>query len=472
MVDYLGCLDKALVETLKNKSLTITTAESCTGGMVASSIVNISGASDIFKEGYITYSNEAKERILGVKHETLEKYKAVSAETAAQMAEGAVRISKADISVSVTGVAGPYQELDEELGYSKYDYRNKETDNSRNGHSQKTLHTSYGDMEIDIPRDRKGDFEPQVVKKYQNSITQDMEEKIISMYAKGMTTADIESHMRELYDLEISDSTVSRITDKILPIVKEWQERPLESVYAVVFMDAIHFHARNEGRIVKRAVYIAIGIDMEGRKDVLGMYVGQNESAKFWLSILNGLKNRGVEDILIACVDGLTGFPQAIEAVFPQTEIQQCIIHQIRNTTKFVSYKEIKPLMADLKRVYAAPTEEVALAELDSFDEKWSGKYPKIAKSWKDNWANLSTYFKYPEAVRRLIYTTNTIEGFNRQLRKVTKSKTVFPSDDSLLKMLYLAMIDITKKWTGHRQDWGQIHSQLEIFFEERLERL
>ena len=361
------------------------------------------------------------------------------------------------------------QEMDEELGYSKYDYRNKETDNSRNGHSQKTMHTSYGDMEIDIPRDRKGEFEPQIVKKYQNTVTQDMEEKIISMYAKGMTTNDIESHMRELYDIEISDSTISRITDKILPIVKEWQERPLEEIYAVVFMDAIHYHVRNEGRIVKRAVYIAIGIDMEGHKDVLGMYVGQNESAKFWLSILNGLKNRGVEDILIACVDGLTGFPQAIEAVFPDTEIQQCIIHPIRNTTKFASYKELKPLMADLKRVYAAPTEEIALAELDRFDEKWSGKYPKIAKSWKDNWANLSTYFKYPEAVRRLIYTTNTIEGFNRQLRKVTKSKTVFPSDDSLLKMLYLAMMDITKKWTGHRKDWGQIHSQLEIFFEERL---
>ncbi len=361
------------------------------------------------------------------------------------------------------------QEMDEELGYSKYDYRNKDTDNSRNGHSQKTMHTSYGDMEIDIPRDRKGEFEPQIVKKYQNTITQDMEEKIISMYAKGMTTADIESHMRELYDIEISDSTISRITDKILPIVKEWQERPLEDIYAVVFMDAIHYHVRNEGRIVKRAVYIAIGIDMEGHKDVLGMYVGQNESAKFWLSILNGMKNRGVKDILIACVDGLTGFPQAIEAVFPQTEIQQCIIHQIRNTTKFVSYKDLKTLMADLKRVYAAPTEESALAELDNFDEKWSGKYPKIAKSWKDSWANLSTYFKYPEAVRRLIYTTNTIEGFNRQLRKVTKSKSVFPSDESLLKMLYLAMMDITKKWTGHRQDWGQIHSQLEIFFEERL---
>ncbi|SHL40732.1 Transposase (or an inactivated derivative) [Anaerocolumna jejuensis DSM 15929] len=360
-------------------------------------------------------------------------------------------------------------EIEEELGYSKYDFRNKETENSRNGYNSKTLHTSYGDMELDVPRDRNGEFEPKIVKKYQNTLTQDMEEKIISMYAKGMTTGDIESHMQELYGIDISDSTISRITDKILPIVKEWQERPLEDIYAVVFLDAIHFHVRSEGRIVKKAVYISIGIDMSGRKDVLGMYVGENESAKFWLSIMNGLKNRGVQDILIACVDGLTGFPQAIEAVFPETEIQQCIIHQIRNTTKFVSYKDIKPLMVDLKCVYAAPTEDIALGELDLFDGKWGGKYPKIAKSWKDNWANLSTYFKYPEAVRRLIYTTNTIEGFNRQLRKVTKSKTVFPTDDSLLKMLYLATMDITKKWTGHRQDWGQIHSQLEIFFEERL---
>jgi len=360
-------------------------------------------------------------------------------------------------------------EIEEELGYSKYDFRNKETDNSRNGYNSKTLHTSYGDMELDVPRDRNGEFEPKIIKKYQNTLTQDMEEKIISMYAKGMTTGDIESHMQELYGVDISDSTISRITDKILPIVKEWQERPLEEVYAVVFMDAIHFHVRSEGRIVKKAVYIAIGIDMSGHKDVLGMYVGENESAKFWLSIMNGLKNRGVRDILIACVDGLTGFPQAIEAVFSKTEIQQCIIHQIRNTTKFVSYKDIKPLMVDLKRVYAAPTEDIALSELDLFDDKWGVKYPKIAKSWRDNWANLSTYFKYPEAVRRIIYTTNAIEGFNRQLRKVTKSKTVFPTDDSLLKMLYLATMDITKKWTGHRQDWGQIHSQLEIFFEERL---
>lgn len=360
-------------------------------------------------------------------------------------------------------------ELDEELGYTRYDYKNKDTDNSRNGFSKKTMHTSYGDLDINIPRDRNGEFEPQIIKKHQNTITQDMEEKILSMYAKGMTTSDIESHFQDLYGIDVSDSTISRITDKILPIVKEWQERPLESLYAVVFMDAIHFHVRSEGRIIKKAVYIAIGINMDGIKEVLGMYVGENESAKFWLSIMNGLKNRGVEDILIACVDGLSGFPQAIEAVFPRTELQQCIIHQIRNTTKFVSYKEIKPLMTDLKRVYAAPTEAIALTELDSFEEKWRLKYPKVAKSWRDNWANLSTYFKYPEEVRRLIYTTNTIEGFNRQLRKVTKSKSVFPNDDSLLKMLYLAMMDITKKWTGRRQDWGKIHSQLVIFFEERI---
>ncbi len=360
-------------------------------------------------------------------------------------------------------------ELDEELGYSKYDYRNKQTDNCRNGYSEKTMKTSFGEMDLSVPRDRKGNFDPQLIKKQQTTISGDIEDKIISMYAKGMTTADIESHIRDIYGIEVSDSTISRVTDKILPVVKEWQSRPLESLYAVVFMDAIHFHVRSEGQIVKKAVYIAIGINMDGVKDVLGMWVGENESAKFWLSIMNGLKNRGVEDILIACVDGLTGFSSAIEAVFPQTQVQQCIIHQIRNTTKFVSYKDIKTLMADLKKVYAAVDEQTALYELDSFEEKWGSKYPKIAVSWRTNWANLSTYFKYPEEVRKLIYTTNAIEGFNRQLRKVTKSKSVFPTDDSLLKMLYLAMIDITKKWTGRRQDWGRIHSQLEIYFEDRI---
>ncbi len=360
-------------------------------------------------------------------------------------------------------------ELEEELGYSRYDYKNKETENSRNGFTPKTLRTSYGDLPIDVPRDRAGDFEPQLVKKHQKNLTQDIEDKIISMYAKGMTTNDIETHIRDLYDVEMSDSTISRITDKILPIAKEWQSRPLESVYAVVFMDAIHFHVRSEGQIVKKAVYIAIGVGLDGIRDVLGMWVGENESAKFWLSVMNGLKNRGVSDILIACVDGLTGFPSAIGAVYPQTELQQCIIHQIRNSTRFVSYKDLKELMADLKRVYAAPNEETALYELDSFDEKWGKKYPKIGQSWRTSWPNLSTYFKYPQEVRTLIYTTNAIEGFNRQLRKVTKSRSVFPSDDSLFKMLYLAMIDITKKWTGRRQDWGKIHSQLEIYFADRL---
>ena len=339
-------------------------------------------------------------------------------------------------------------ELDDELGYSRYDYRNKNTDNSRNGHSSKTLRTSFGDVEVSVPRDRKGEFEPQLLKKNQTSVSQDIEEKILSMYAKGMTTSDIEEHIRDIYGIDVSDTTVSRITDKILPVAKEWQQRPLETVYAVVFMDAIHYHVRSEGRIIKKAVYIAIGINLDGRKEVLGMWVGENESAKFWATVLNGLKNRGVEDIFIACTDNLT---------------------ELRNSSKYVSYKDLKALMADLKAVYAAVDEDSALTALDIFAENWDKKYPKISQSWRDNWANLSTYFKFPQEVRRLIYTTNTIEGFNRQLRKVTKSKSVFPTDDSLLKMLYLAMMDITKKWTGRRQDWSKIYAQLTIFFEERF---
>ena len=344
-------------------------------------------------------------------------------------------------------------ELDDELGYSKYDYKNKETDNSRNGHSSKTLRTSFGDVEVSIPRDRKGEYEPQLLKKNQTSISQDIEEKILSMYAKGMTTSDIENHIRDIYGIDVSDTTVSRVTDKILPIAKEWQQRPLETVYAVVFPDAIHCHVRSEGQIVKKAGCIAIGINLDGRKDVLGMWVGENESARFWATVLNGLRNRGVEDIFIACTDNLTGFSAAIEAVFPKTEIQNCIIHQIRNSTRYVSYKDLKALIADLKAVYAAVDEAAALEALEVFAQRWDKKYPKISASWQDNWPNLSTYFKFPQEVRRLIYTTNAIEGFNRQLRKVTKAKSVFPTDDSLLKMLYLAMMDITKKWTGRRQD-------------------
>lgn len=360
-------------------------------------------------------------------------------------------------------------ELDEELGYEPYDVKNKNTENSRNGHSKKTLRTSMGKVEIDVPRDRNGDFEPKILPKNQTSISQDMESKIISMYAKGMSVSDIEKHIRDIYGLEISDTTVSRITDKVLPAAKEWQQRPLESIYAVVFLDAIHYRVRSEGQIVKKAVYIAIGIDLDGKKDVLGMWVGENESAKFWASVLNNMRNRGVEDILIACTDNLTGFSQAIEAVFPKTDIQNCIIHQLRNSSKYVSYKDIKALMADLKKVYTAVDEEAALNALDEFAAVWDSKYPRISKSWYDNWANLSTYFKFPQELRKLIYTTNTIEGFNRQLKKVTKSKSVFPTDDSLFKMLYLAMTDITKKWTGRRQDWSRIYAQLVIYYADRI---
>lgn len=360
-------------------------------------------------------------------------------------------------------------EMDEQLGYDRYDVKGKETDDSRNGHSKKTLRTSFGDTTIQIPRDRKGEFDPVILRKNQTSISQDVEAKIISMYAKGMSTTDIGDHIRDIYGIEVSESTVSRITDKVLPEAREWQQRPLESVYAVMFMDAIHYHVRSEGQIVKKAVYIAIGIDLSGRKDVLGMWVGENESAKYWATVLNSLRNRGVEDVFIACTDNLTGFANAIEAVFPKADIQNCIIHQLRNSSKYVSYKDLKALMADLKKVYAAVDEPSAEEALEAFSARWDKKYPKISASWRENWPNLSTYFKFPEELRRLIYTTNAIEGFNRQLRKVTKAKAVFPTDDGLLKMLYLAMLDITKKWTGRRQDWAVIHAQLSVYYADRM---
>ena len=360
-------------------------------------------------------------------------------------------------------------EMEEQLGYDRYNVKGKETDDSRNGHSKKTLRTSFGDTTIQIPRDRKGEFDPAILRKNQTSISQDVEAKIISMYAKGMSTSDIGDHIRDIYGIDVSESTVSRITDKVLPEAREWQQRPLESVYAVMFMDAIHYHVRSEGQIVKKAVYIAIGIDLSGHKDVLGMWVGENESAKYWTTVLNSLRNRGVEDVFIACTDNLTGFANAIEAVFPRADIQNCIIHQLRNSSKYVSYKDLKALMADLKKVYAAVDEPSAEEALEAFAGRWDKKYPKISASWRENWPNLSTYFKFPEELRRLIYTTNAIEGFNRQLRKVTKAKAVFPTDDSLLKMLYLAMLDITKKWTGRRQDWAVIHAQLAVYYADRM---
>ncbi len=362
-------------------------------------------------------------------------------------------------------------ELEEDLGYSKYDYRNKETDNRRNGYSKKTVTSSMGDLSLDIPRDRDGDFEPQVVKKHQTDISS-IEDQVLSMYAKGMTTRDISNHLQDVYGVEASATMISKMTDRILPIAKEWQNRPLSRKYAIVFMDAVHYNVRQDNAVIKKAVYIAIGVNLNGTKEVLGMWIGGNESAKYWIGVLNEIRNRGTEDILIASVDGLTGFNDAIHAVFPETEIQRCILHQIRYSTRFVSYKELKPFMADLKSVYQASTEEIALQQLEVLENKWGKKYPSTVNSWRNNWAELSTYFKYPPELRRIIYTTNSIENFNRQLRKVTKSKTIFPTDDALFKMLYLAMHDITVKWVGRPREWTRILEQLIIYFDGRISLL
>ena len=359
-------------------------------------------------------------------------------------------------------------EMDEHLGYSKYDYRNKETEDSRNGYSAKTVTSSMGPIELDIPRDRNGEFEPQIVKKHQTDIST-IEDQVLSMYAKGMTTRDISKHLQDVYGVDASAEMISHMTARRLPIAREWQNRPVERKYAIVYMDAVHFNVREDNRTVKKAVYVAIGIRVTGQKEVLGMWIGGNESAKYWLGVLNEIKNRGTEDIMIVSVDGLTGFVDAIQAVFPKAEVQRCIVHQIRYSTKFISYKDRKEFVKDLKLVYKADTEEMAVVALDALEDKWGAKYPASVTSWRNNWPQLSVYFKYPPEIRRLIYTTNAIENFNRQLRKVTKAKSVFPTDDALFKILYLAMSEATEKWTGKAWDWGQTLDQLYIYFEGRI---
>ncbi len=350
-------------------------------------------------------------------------------------------------------------ELDDHLGYEKYEHSGESGANSRNGHRSKKVTTSFGDMDLEVPRDRNSTFEPQIVKKHQRDVS-DIESRVISMYAKGMATRDISSHLEDIYGIEASAEMISKITDRVLPEAKAWQSRPLESKYIVMFLDAIHYHVKEDSLVVKKAVYIAIGIRLDGMKEVMGMYIGGNESAKYWLGILNDLKARGVQDILVCCVDGLSGFCDAITTVYPQTDIQRCIIHQIRSSTRFVS---------DLKKVYKANTQEDAWEQLDAFDSKWGKKYPAAVKSWRDNWNELTSFFQYPYEMRSLIYTTNAIEGFNRQLRKVTKTRTVFPTDDSLLKLLFLAMRDITAKWYGKPHNLGLIVSQLMISFPNRI---
>ena len=360
-------------------------------------------------------------------------------------------------------------ELENQLGYSKYNYKEKNTENSRNGYSKKKVRSDYGDMDLQIPRDRKSEFEPIVVEKHQNDIS-GIEDQIISMYAKGMTVRDIQDHLKNIYGMEAYPQLISNVTDKLLPVIREWQNRPLQEIYPIVFLDAIHYKVRVEGHVVSKAAYVAIGIGLEGLKEVLGIWIGENESAKFWLNVLNELKNRGVKDIFILSVDNLSGISEAIRAGFPGTQIQKCIVHQIRNSCKFVSYKDLRQFTADLKPIYRSISEEAGLAALEVFAEKWESKYPLAVRSWRNNWSEISTFFRYPDAIRKLIYTTNMIESFHRQLRKVTKSKSIFPTDESLLKMLYLATMDVSRKWNSKVSNWGMILSQFSIYFEDRMD--
>jgi len=358
-------------------------------------------------------------------------------------------------------------ELEEHLGYKKHDASGRGTGNSRNGHSVKKLKTSFGQTELAVPRDRLSTFEPLAVKK-RETVESDVEERIISMYAKGMTTRDITAHMQDIYGVEVSATMISMITDKVVPLVAEWQSRPLAPVYALVSLDGMFFKVRDSGRIVNRTAYIVLGVTLEGCKEILGIWVGESEGAKFWMQVLSEIKNRGVEDILIASIDGLAGFPDAIAAVFPEADIQQCIVHQTRNSMKYVPHKHKKEFAADLRKIYTAPTEEAGLAALEAVKETWP-QYALYLKGWVEKWAELSSFFKYPAEIRRIIYTTNAIESVNRQFRKVTKTTSVFPHEEALHKLLWLVQRDIAKHWTLPIRNWGEIIGQLAIMFPDRI---
>ena len=342
--------------------------------------------------------------------------------------------------------------------------------NRKNGTSSKTIKTSDGEFILDTPRDRAGSFEPQLVKKNQTHLTDDIEQKVLSMYSLGLSYRDISKHIEDMYKIELSTGTISNITDKIITKVKEWQERPLEPIYTFVWLDAIHYKIKDGGKYNTKAVYTVLGMDKEGKKDVLGLYIGESEGANFWLGVLTKLQNRGVKDILIASVDGLNGFPEAIQSIFPKTEVQLCIVHQIRNSLKYVSSMDQKEFMKDLKLVYQATSKEIAEDELLNLDEKWGKKYTIVLNSWNNKWENLSHYFKYPYPIRKIMYTTNIIESVHRQFRKLTKTKGAFPSKDSLLKLLYMGIQNAKEKWTQPVHNWSQTISQLAIFFEGRLD--
>ena len=364
-------------------------------------------------------------------------------------------------------------ELSEELGYEKSERLsgvdcNNKSKNYRNGYSKKTVKTQLGEIDVRVPRDRNGEFEPKIIGKY-NRNADGMEEKILSLYACGMSQRDIAEQIKNLYDVEISPELVSKISEKIMPEVTAWQNRPLESVYPFVFMDAIHYKVKQDHQYITKAAYVVLGINLDGQKDILGIWIGEHESSKFWLNVLNDVKTRGVKDVFLFCVDGLNGFREAIQAVYPNSQIQRCIIHQIRSSTRFVSYKHIKPLMSDLKKVYQAVSEDEALNSLIQFKDKWGKTYPSCVKSWEENWDILSTFFAYPPDVRKIIYTTNIIEGLNRQFRQITKNKPSFTNDDSLRKMLYLASQKIVERWTQRCRNWDMVLNQLSIIFEDRL---
>ena len=359
-------------------------------------------------------------------------------------------------------------ELTHQLGYEKHSAEGKNSGNSRNGTSPKTLKSDLGDLPIEVPRDRRGDFEPQIVKKGQRRFN-GFDDKILSMYARGMTTRDIQAHLFEIYKVEVSPELISSVTAEVMEEVKDWQNRPLEDLYPIVYFDAIWIKIRDEGHVVNKAAYLAIGIRLDGHKDVLGIWLEKEEGAKFWLKVITELQNRGLKDMLIACVDGLKGFPEAIESVFPNTQVQVCIVHMVRNSMRFVSWKDRKKTVSDLKKVYQAATEEQAQEALTEFERIWGERYPMIGKSWRNNWMRLRTFFAYPPEIRRAIYTTNAIESLNNGLRKVTKNRGAFPSDEAAIKLLYMALRNIMKKWTMPIQNWLTALNQLSIIFEGRL---
>ena len=362
-------------------------------------------------------------------------------------------------------------EMDDALGRERCQ-RSEEAEgqakNYRNGYSKKTVKTQLGEVEIKVPRDRQGNYEPKIIGKYDRN-ADGMEEKILALYACGMSQRDIAEQIKELYDVEISPELVTKISEKIMPEVTAWQNRPLEKVYPFVFMDAIHYKVKEDHRYITKAAYVVLGITMDGRKDILGVWIGEHESSKFWLNVLNELKSRGVMDVYLFCTDGLCGMMQAIEAVFPNSRLQRCVVHQIRASTRYVSYKDIKQVVADLKKVYTAVTLDEAEENLLAFRERWRGQYPSCVKSWEENWEVLNTFFEYPLEIRRIIYTTNIIEGLNRQFRQITKNKPSFTNDDSLRRMLYLASQRIMKHWHARCQNWDLVLSQLELMFPQRV---